>query len=155
MSTEVKLTAETPEYSQDFLQGMLNRMDMSFFKYGRFGANYKGEYDREFLAALKKTLRKFLNDWDGKTWMRDGQPVRTTTAGGNAILFILRRLDAYLTGRGDAPGNTEYLIDAANGLMIEFVCPQVPKAYFKATDVKGSTGFAGISEREMEKIRNG
>lgn len=40
-------------------------------------------------------------------------------------------------------GNTEYLCDAANYLMFEFMYPQVPGAYFKATDSKDSAGLAG------------
>lgn len=37
-------------------------------------------------------------------------------------------------------GNTEYLIDAANFAMIEFMHPRHPDAYFKATDSDGSIG---------------
>ena len=40
-------------------------------------------------------------------------------------------------------GNTEYLCDAANYPMFEFMYPQVPGAYFKATDPKESAGVAG------------
>lgn len=40
-------------------------------------------------------------------------------------------------------GNTEYLCDAANYLMFEFMYPQVPGTYFKATDSKDSAGVAG------------
>lgn len=40
-------------------------------------------------------------------------------------------------------GNTEYLCDAANYLMFEFMYPQVPGAYFKATDSNDSAGVAG------------
>ena len=35
-------------------------------------------------------------------------------------------------------GNTEYLCDAANYLMFEFMYPQVPGAHFEATDSSGS-----------------
>lgn len=51
-------------------------------------------------------------------------------------------------------GNTEYLCDAANYLMFEFMFPQVPGAFFKATDSKDSAGIVGISEKEMEEYRN-
>ena len=51
-------------------------------------------------------------------------------------------------------GNTEYLCDAANYLMFEFTWPQVPGAYFKATDSKDSAGIVGISEKEMEEYKN-
>lgn len=43
-------------------------------------------------------------------------------------------------------GNTEYLCDAANYLMFEFMYPQKNDAYFKATDSKDS---GGISVKEL------
>lgn len=50
-------------------------------------------------------------------------------------------------------GNTEYLVDAANYLMFEFMYPQVKGAYFKATDSKDSAGIVGISVKEMEELK--
>lgn len=41
-----------------------------------------------------------------------------------------------------ATGNTEYLCDAANYIMFEFMYPQVGGAYFKATESKDSAGVA-------------
>lgn len=41
-------------------------------------------------------------------------------------------------------GNTEYLLDAANYLMFEFMYPQHEGAFFKATDSSESAGTAGI-----------
>ena len=37
-------------------------------------------------------------------------------------------------------GNTEYLCNAANYLMFEFMYPQVPGVHFTATDSKDSAG---------------
>lgn len=51
-------------------------------------------------------------------------------------------------------GNTEYLCDAANYLMFEFMFPQHPKAHFRATDSKESAGIVGISEKEMEELKS-
>jgi hypothetical protein len=39
-----------------------------------------------------------------------------------------------------APGNAEYLVDAANFLMIEFMHPAHPAAHYRATDASGSPG---------------
>lgn len=51
-------------------------------------------------------------------------------------------------------GNTEYLCDAANYLMLEFMYPQHKKAHFTSTTKeKESAGIVGISVREMEEIR--
>lgn len=50
-------------------------------------------------------------------------------------------------------GNTEYLVDAANYCMFEFMFPQVPGAHFRATDSSESAGVVGITETEMQKIK--
>lgn len=49
--------------------------------------------------------------------------------------------------------NTEYLTDAANYLMFEFMYPQFSDAYFKATDSNESAGIEGISINEMEQLK--
>lgn len=63
----------------------------------------------------------------------------------DALESLRARLELYLNGgtiKGKyvKPGNTEYLMDAANFAMIEFMHPKHPKAYFKATDSSGSPG---------------
>lgn len=50
-------------------------------------------------------------------------------------------------------GNTEFLCDAANYLMFEFMYPQHEKAHFRATDSHESAGIVGISVKEMQKWR--
>lgn len=40
-------------------------------------------------------------------------------------------------------GNTEYLLDAMNYLMFEFMYPRKEGAYFKATDSNDSAGVVG------------
>lgn len=51
-------------------------------------------------------------------------------------------------------GNKEYLLDAMNYLMFEFMYPQKKGAYFKATSSKESAGVVGMSIKEMENMRN-
>lgn len=51
-------------------------------------------------------------------------------------------------------GNREYLLDAANYLMFEYMFPQRPKAYFRATSSEESAGIVGMSVKEMERYRN-
>lgn len=46
-------------------------------------------------------------------------------------------------------GNIEYLCDAANYLMFEFMYPQKEGAYFKATDSKDSAGISGIAVNQL------
>lgn len=48
-------------------------------------------------------------------------------------------------------GNREYLCDAANYLMFEFMYPQLEGSYFKATSDKESAGLVGMSVKEMEE----
>lgn len=96
---EFKWVQSVPEteFSNDFIQGMLNRMAVSFFKYGK---------------------------------ILDAFPLRV-----NAIQSMQDRLEAYKTTK-----NKEYLIDAANFLMIEFIAPSFFGTFFKPTDSDGSIG---------------
>lgn len=48
-------------------------------------------------------------------------------------------------------GNTEYLYDAANYLMFEFMYPQIPNAFFKATDSGESAGVAGTPINQLKE----
>ena len=49
--------------------------------------------------------------------------------------------------------NTEYLLDAANYLMFEYMYPKYNDAYFKATDSGQSAGISGISIKEIERYK--
>lgn len=46
-------------------------------------------------------------------------------------------------------GNTEYLLDAMNYLMFEYMFPQIDGAYFKATDSGESAGIDGVAYNEF------
>ena len=48
-------------------------------------------------------------------------------------------------------GNTEYLCDAANYLMFEFMFPQHENAHFRATASEESAGQVGLSVGEMKQ----
>lgn len=49
-------------------------------------------------------------------------------------------------------GNTEYLLDVANYAMFRYMYPQKGE-YFKHTDSDGSAGIVGISEKELEELK--
>jgi len=85
------------EWDEQFLQGMINRMAISFFKYGLVAVAYPAKVNA--LESLQQRLAKYQET-----------------------------------------GNTEYLIDAANFAMIEFMCPAHPSAHFEPTDADGSPG---------------
>jgi hypothetical protein len=55
------------EMSQEFLQGMANRMDLSFMKYGRV-ADAKGKVDE--LASLRKRLQRY-EETRNTEWLMD------------------------------------------------------------------------------------
>lgn len=46
-------------------------------------------------------------------------------------------------------GNTEYLLDAMNYLMFEFMYPRKKNAYFKATDSGESAGICGTCVNDV------
>lgn len=85
------------EFSEPFVQGMRDRMVVSFYKYGA---------------------------------VKDGFPDKV-----NAITSLTDRLRKYAE-----TGNTEFLIDAANFAMIEFMHPAHPNAFFEGTDADQSPG---------------
>ena len=52
--------------------------------------------------------------------------------------------------------NTEYLCDAANYIMFEFMYPSVEGAHFKATSSEESAGISGFSIKDLEReVENG
>ena len=77
-------------------------------------------------------------------------PVRKNYATGNiqAISTLKKCLEKY-----KETGNTEYLVDAANYAMLEYMYPQHPKAHFRATSSEESAGIVGMSVKEMEEYR--
>lgn len=48
-------------------------------------------------------------------------------------------------------GNTEYLLDAANYLMFEYMYPNRRDAYFKATNSSESAGISGVCVKDLGK----
>lgn len=69
-----------------------------------------------------------------------------STGNVNAIATLEKCIEKY-----NATGNTEYLCDAANYAMFEFMYPQHPKAHFRATDSGESAGIVGMSVKELEE----
>ncbi len=85
------------EFSRAFVQGMADRMAVSFCKYGALAEAYPTRVD--------------------------------------AIRSLKARMDRY-----DRDGNTEWLMDAANFALIEFLRPRHPDAHYTPTDGKASPG---------------
>lgn len=96
------------EYSKAFLQGMINRMGVSFYKYGKVEEAYPKKIDA--LASMQQRLERYLAD-----------------------------------------GNTEWLMDAANFAMIEFMRPKHPNAHYEPQDSDTSPGRIGINNRQSRR----
>ena len=95
------------EFSQQFLQGMLDRMAVSHAKYGALALAYPYKVD--------------------------------------AMRSLQTRLDKYY-----ATGNTEYLMDAANFAMIEFMRPSHTDAHYTPTDRSPGRNWKG----EVDSIQD-
>jgi hypothetical protein len=74
----------------------------------------------------------------------DGYPDRV-----DAMASLKLRLDRYAE-----TGNTEFLIDAANFAMIEFMHPRHPAAHFRPTDSDESPGRLTTSGNLNRKDKN-
>lgn len=85
------------EFNEDFVQGMRDRMLISFYKYGPVANGFPHKVSA--VASLTDRLRKYAET-----------------------------------------KNTEFLIDAANFAMIEFMHPALPGAFFQPTDSDQSPG---------------
>lgn len=85
------------QVSEQFLKGMVARMEMSYFKYGDVKEAYPDKIDA--MESMRQRLKKYY-----------------------------------------ATKNTEFLIDAANFLMIEFMFPRLEGTFFQATDSDQSPG---------------
>lgn len=110
---------DATEVSSQFIDGMRNRMRLSFYKYGPVADAYPEKVDS--IGSLMQRLRLYAKGDEAK---------------------------------GIAAGNTEYLMDAANFAMIEFMHPRHPQAYFKGTDDDGSPGRIAADTGRADKRDN-
>lgn len=99
------------EYSEEFDRLRKNRVETSYFKYGKARKNFANG-NVQAIPTMELCIKKY-----------------------------------------NETGKREYLLDAANYLMFEYMFPQHPKAHFRATSSEESVGIVGISEKEMEKFR--
>lgn len=99
------------EFSEPFVQGMRDRMVVSFYKYGP---------------------------------VADAYPHKV-----NAITSLTDRLRKYAETK-----NTEFLIDAANFAMIEFMHPSIEGAFFAGTDDDQSPGRRAARTGTLDKRDN-
>lgn len=99
------------EFNEQFIEGMRERMVVSYYKYGKVADAFPEKVDA--IGSLMQRLREYA-----KT------------------------------------GNTEYLIDAANFAMIEFMLPRHAQAHFKPTDDSGSPGRIALKTGRVDARPN-
>lgn len=101
---QIKFPAMVPdsEFSETFIQGMADRMAVSFCKYGSVSKAFPEKVD--------------------------------------AVATLRLRLSQY-----EETGNTEFLMDASNYAMIEFMRPRHAGAHYKATDSAESPGRVWVT----------
>lgn len=107
------LSSGTPpsEFSIEFIQGMANRMSVSFYKYGLIAEAYPAKVNA--IASMKLRIKKY-----------------------------------------EETGNLEWLMDAANFAMIEYMLPRHPDAHYRATDSVESPGRIWNFEVAATRRRN-
>lgn len=89
------------------------------------------EFSTDFTDKMKARMAMSFYKYGP---VRDAYPAKVS-----ALESLRARLEKY-----EETGNTEWLVDAANFAMIEFMCPSHKKAHFRATDSKESPGRAAF-----------
>lgn len=149
---DTKLTYEEANRVEAFQAAMNLRILHARHKYGPMksagfdACGNQAQHTEAFLKDFEDTMTRFIQRWS------NGQSTTGTT---NNVINILIRLKTYLVGgltKGGItkPGNTEYLVDAANFAMIEFIYPHLKGAKFEPTTDAGSPGINGFTPHLLE-----
>ena len=97
----------------------------------------KYSYSEKFIEGMKNRITT--------SHYKYGRADKTYPELAQALKCAKERLEEY-----ERTKNTEYLIDAANFCMLEFIYPCLENAHFEPTDSDRSIGLAGgISYKEL------
>jgi hypothetical protein len=99
------------------------------------------EFSGEFVSGMEDRM--------GVSYAKYGPVANAYPHKINAMESVQQRIDKY-----HATGNKEWLIDAANFLMIEFMHPRHPKAHFRATESHESPGRVSDDEGVTNKAND-
>lgn len=105
---------------------------------------YDTEFSKEFITLMENRVKVSQHKYGSA---KDNFRLREELNGKslvNALGSMELCIHKYKTTR-----NKEFLIDAANYLMFEFMYPNIKGAYFKATESSESAGIDGISIKEI------
>jgi len=101
----------------------------------------KTEFSPDFVTHMQQAMTVSFYKYGPIT---DGFPHKV-----DAIGSLMERLRMYTK-----TGNTEWLIDAANFAMIEFMLPRHPHAHFEGTDDNASPGRRAVKSGLLDDREN-
>ena len=108
------------------------------------------EYCKVFLQGMLDRVAQAFFKYGA---MADAYPDRV-----DAVASLRKRINNYAgdpTVKGDTgDGNTEWLVDGGNFLMIEFKHPRHPKAHYRPTSTEESPGRAWHGEIDPTQRKN-
>lgn len=107
----------------------------------KFNEILKTEFSSQFIEYMRERMVVSFYKYGS---IVDGFPEKV-----DAVGSLMQRLREYA-----ATGNTEYLVDAANYAMIEFMRPRHPSAHFEPTDDDGSPGRIDARSGRADKRSN-
>lgn len=99
------------------------------------------EFSQEFVSAMEKAMLVSFYKYGSA---EDAFPAKV-----DALESAQERVDKYLE-----TGNKEYLIDAANFFMLEFMYPSHPRAHYTPTDSDQSPGRVDRNTGESTQKSN-
>jgi hypothetical protein len=109
----------------------------------------KTEFSYQFVDYMQNRMlmshSRYGKVEDAMVPREDGGPQRIIDALDSAHLRMLKYIET---------GNTEWLVDAANLVMMEFMYPQHKNAHFRATDSGESPGRVEASSGEAVPYAN-
>lgn len=106
------------------------------------------EVDPQFIKGMEERMVMSYHKYGA---IAEGAPKMDSMAN------VLARLRMYTVGdpaKGIKPGNTEYLMDAANFAMIEYMYPKHPDAHFASGDDDASPGRVSSKTGKLDKRDN-
>ncbi len=96
------------------------------------------EFSDRFIEYMRNRMAVSFHKY-GK--VADAYPTKV-----DALKSLAQRVEKYRD-----TGNTEWLVDAANFAMIEFMCPSHLDAHFKGTDSGESPGRTTVGGRQTRR----
>lgn len=105
---------------------------------------------------MELPMKEYSNEFDkhrkekvAVSFYKYGPASRNFPDNVDALATMLKCIEKYKETH-----NKEYLCDAANYLMFEYMYPKFDDARYVETDSDGSVGVVGMTVKEMEDFRN-